>query len=86
MKFYGRLLHTTFKTNQRYDTKDIRLFILTVTDSEILASDSFGVSEELSSDFVIQVRYSSGRSVGWNESELSAGQLLYMQDLVIEKG
>ena len=35
---------------------------------------------------VIQVRYSSGRTVEWNASTLLAGQLLSAQDLVLDKG
>ena len=75
--FCGKLLHVKSTKDEYYKTKHIRLWL----SGKIIAQDCVDAEPSL-----IQVRYSSSRTVEWNESTLSAGQLLSMQDLMFDKG
>lgn len=83
VKLYGKLLHATFKSDERYDTKHVQLFISDIFIAE--ESSEGNISKETFSECVIQVRYSSGRNLEWNKSTLLPGLLLLMQDLIVDK-
>lgn len=90
MKLRGQLLHATFKSEQHYGTNHVRLFVAGAfaanESSESDVSCSSDTETETVSHSLIQVQYSGRRTHGWDKSAFSAGQLLSMQDLVIDEG
>ena len=78
--FCGQLLHFKFTKDKYYNTKHVRLWLSGNISHDCAES---GAEPTIS---VIQVCYSSGRTMEWNESTLLSGQLLSMQDLVFDKG
>ena len=77
--FCGKLLHFKFTKDKYYNTKHVHLWLFGKISQDCAESDAEPTIS------VIQVCYSSGRTMEWNESRLLAGQLLSMQDVVFDK-
>lgn len=81
VSFSGRLLHVRFTKDKYYNNKHICLWL----SAQCIVQRGVQ-SDVVAEPAVIQVQYSSGRTVEWDASTLLAGQLLSMQDLVFDKG
>lgn len=86
MKLQGQFLHATFNSNQRYGTNHVRLFIAGAFVANESSESDVSCSSDTGSHSLVQVWYSGRRTLGWDESAFAAGQLLSMQDLVIDNG
>ncbi|CAB3981631.1 Hypothetical predicted protein [Paramuricea clavata] len=82
VSFCGKLLYARFTNDKYYNTKHVRLWLSGKCIAHHCLESDVTLEPTIS---VIQVSYSSGRTVEWDASTLLAGQLLSIQDVVFDR-